>query len=146
MILLIRHAVALPRETWVGDDELRPLNERGLRQAKLLPELLAPYEVGRVLSSPAVRCTATVAPLAAHRELSVVRAPELAEGNGSVAAEYVLGLDDGVALCTHGDVAEDVLDAVALAGWPIPRTRPCAKGSTWLLDPTDRAVYLTPPA
>ena len=105
--VLIRHAAAGDREDWDGDDFHRPLNARGRRQAAELVELLRPYGVRRVLSSPYVRCVETVRPLATALELSVEPDDRLAEGAGAGAVELLR--EDGVVCCTHGDIAEEVL-------------------------------------
>src|SRR5581483_3513532 len=82
VILLVRHAVAVSRKSWPGDDNLRPLTRRGEQQAAGLVELLSPYPADRILSSPAVRCVATVTPLAEARSLKVETAGALREGRG----------------------------------------------------------------
>src|SRR5688572_19762287 len=79
-VYLVRHAVAVGRSDWKGDDSLRPLTKRGERQASGLVELLAGADVQRVLSSPAVRCRETVEPLASKIGLSVQPTEVLAEG------------------------------------------------------------------
>jgi len=111
IVLLVRHARAGDREAWEGDDRLRPLDEKGRKQAEGLVALLADYPVERLLSSPFVRCTQTLEPLAAARGLEVEEAPELAEGSTSEdVMRLVRSLHDGcVALSTHGDVVEEVL-------------------------------------
>ena len=53
-LLFVRHGSAGDREQWVGDDRLRPLDEKGRRQAAELVTTLEPYAVERVLSSPFV--------------------------------------------------------------------------------------------
>jgi 8-oxo-dGTP diphosphatase len=78
-LLLIRHAPAGDREEWVGDDRRRPLDERGWQQAERLVELLAPYEVNRILSSPYDRCVQTVEPLARARGLQIEPREDLGE-------------------------------------------------------------------
>jgi len=78
-VLLVRHAWAGKRKEWDGDDLLRPLDERGRRQARALVELLSEFEVGRIVSSPARRCRQTVEPLAAARGLQVEERVELSE-------------------------------------------------------------------
>jgi len=141
-VLLVRHAVARDRDRWEEDDDLRPLTSRGRTQGSALVEHLADYEIGDVLSSPSLRCVDTVAPLADDRGLNVVIDTRLAEGNGHRAAKLVkelLAARADVALCSHGDVIPDVMEAL---GYDCNR---CAKGSTWVLD-GKRAVYLPPPA
>jgi phosphohistidine phosphatase SixA len=142
-VLLVRHAKAGNRETWDGPDDLRPLTAKGEAQADALVDLLAPFDVVRVLSSPYLRCSQTVAPLAAARGLVVEPADDLAEGHGAAGRALVRSLlakpGDAV-LCTHGDVVEEVLDDLDVHrdGW----TR---KGATWVLEEGGLARSLPPP-
>jgi broad specificity phosphatase PhoE len=111
IVLLVRHARARDRREWEGDDRLRPLDKKGRRQADGLVELLADYPVDRILSSPAVRCTETVAPLAAARGLGLEEVAELAEGSSDAAVHGLLSSLEGecVVLSTHGDVIEELV-------------------------------------
>ena len=157
-LLLVRHAVAQPRRSWADDDDARPLNDRGRRQADGLVELLAPFEITRLSSSPAIRCTATVAPLSAARDLEVKRDDTLAEGGGEQAVALVEALlangygsrrGDAVVLCTHGDVIPEVLWALEAEGADLGDDGRCQKGSTWVLEQRRggiRGRYLPPPA
>lgn len=110
-LLLLRHASAGDRETWVGDDRERPLDERGRRQAYGLIDLLESYEIDAIYTSPYLRCLETVAPLAGARELPAEPREELSEQRQSSAgAELVRALRDRDALvCGHGGL-EAVLD------------------------------------
>jgi phosphohistidine phosphatase SixA len=76
-LLLVRHAWAGHSDQWDGDDDLRPLDERGQEQARAVVSLLEPYEVERILSSPATRCVDTVVPLAAACGLDIEIRDEL---------------------------------------------------------------------
>jgi 8-oxo-dGTP diphosphatase len=126
-VVLLRHASAGKRSDWDGDDRLRPLDERGRAQAEALRDVLLARGVTRVLSSPYVRCTETVAPL----ELDIELDERLAEGALRPATVALLaGLDNAVA-CTHGDVIENVLG------------RPLKKGAAAVLDGL-RIVELIP--
>ena len=69
IVYLVRHARAGKRGEWEGDDRLRPLDERGVRQAQGLVEQLSGRELRRILSSPYVRCVQSVEPLAEARGL-----------------------------------------------------------------------------
>ena len=102
--VLLRHASAGHRTRWDGHDVARPLDDRGRRQAIELVELLRPFGVRRVVSSPYVRCVETVEPLAAELGLPLEQDDRLAEG----AEDSASGLlrEDGVVCCTHGDIAE----------------------------------------
>ncbi len=141
-VLLVRHAEAGDRDRWEGPDEERPLTAEGQAQAQGLTEALAGYDVGRVLSSPYLRCTQTVEPLAAAHGLPVEASDELAEGSGRVALRRVRSLLQGpdTVLCTHGDVVEEVLD-----GLGVRRSQETEKGATWVLGPGE-ARCLAPPA
>jgi 8-oxo-dGTP diphosphatase len=138
-LLVIRHARAGHRKKWEGDDGKRPLDERGWRQAEGLIELLDEYPLDRLVSSGHMRCTQTLEPLAEERGLPIEERPELQEGASreeTVALMHELG--DRAALCTHGDVLEEL---VGEAG---------QKGSTRVVELRDGAPvvreYLPPPA
>jgi 8-oxo-(d)GTP phosphatase len=109
-VLLIRHARAGERVEWEGDDRVRPLDERGRRQADRLVELLADFPVDRILSSPYDRCVQTVEPLARQRGLAVELREELREDQQAregVALVRSL-LDSDAALCCHGGLSDSV--------------------------------------
>ena len=65
-LVIMRHASAGDKHDWDGDDLLRPLDREGQAGALVLVPLLACFDPVRIVSSPAVRCTETVAPYAAH--------------------------------------------------------------------------------
>jgi 8-oxo-dGTP diphosphatase len=110
IVYLVRHARAGRRAEWDGDDRLRPLDERGRRQAEGLVAQLAGREFRRILSSPYVRCVETVLPLAEARGLSVEPDDALAEGAGSHAALGLLRrVGEPLVACVHGDLVEDLL-------------------------------------
>lgn len=106
--VLLRHAAAGDREHWDGDDFHRPLDAKGRRQAEALIDLLQQLGVRRVVSSPYARCFQTVEPLAAALGLPLELDERLGEGAGSAALELIH--EDGVVLCTHGDVALELAD------------------------------------
>lgn len=105
--VLLRHASAGDRDGWDGPDLLRPLDRRGRRQAAELVELLRPYGLRRILSSPYVRCLETVEPLGAALGLPVEEDERLTEGAGPGARELLQ--EDGVLACTHGDIVFEML-------------------------------------
>jgi len=137
-LLVVRHARAGKRREWQRDDRLRPLDEKGRRQAAGLPGLLTRFEIARIASSPYLRCTQTVEPLGEQRGLPIDERRELEEG-ASLAETLALlrELGDDAVLCTHGDV---LVNLFGEAG---------QKGSTRVAELRDggRAVveYLPPP-
>jgi 8-oxo-dGTP diphosphatase len=104
-VILLRHASAGNRDKWRGDDRLRPLDKRGRKQAERLRDVLLAHDVKRVLSSPYVRCTETVAPLG----LDIETDDRLAEGALPEGTLELLAALDGAVACTHGDVIEALL-------------------------------------
>jgi 8-oxo-dGTP diphosphatase len=107
-VVLLRHASAGDRDHWEGDDLLRPLDDRGRRQALAL-RLLAARGFVRILSSPYVRCIETVEPLAATLAIAIAVDARLAEGAEPDEALALLSELDGGVACTHGDVVEALL-------------------------------------
>lgn len=148
-IYLVRHAIALPRTTWAGDDLKRPLTARGARQAAGLVKVFEGRSVDRVYASPALRCVDTVRPLARSRKLQVKPVTSLLEGRGADGADLVHKAKH-VVLCGHGDNLPAIL--LALAGHldAIAAKPPFAKGSMWVLRQRDgkvsEATYVKPPA
>ena len=150
-VYLVRHAKALNRAEWQEADELRPLSKSGRRQALALVDRLAAFSLARVVSSPHVRCTETVAPLAKHRGLPVEVSESLVEGSD---ADDVLDFLVGCAsqptvICSHGDVIGDVLTRLVDQGLAVESDLRWEKGSTWVLDYDGDSFlygrYLAPP-
>jgi phosphohistidine phosphatase SixA len=108
--VLLRHASAGDRAEWDDDDRVRPLDERGRRQAEGIVEPLLELGVRRVVSSPYLRCTQSVEPLAQRLGAKIELDEALAEG---AAREETFRLlqraDEPTVFCTHGDVVENVL-------------------------------------
>jgi len=150
-IFLVRHAQAGKRSEWNGDDEARPLSDRGQAQSASIRDLLLGADVRRVVSSPYLRCVQTVEPAAERFGLAVEADDRLGEGADVEAAlELLLALDtdDGVA-CSHGDLIPMLLDQLIDQGMTVDGPLLHQKGSVWTIE-TDggrpvRASY-TPPA
>jgi len=88
---------------------LRPLDEQGRTQALAIRDTLLRHRVTAVVSSPYVRCTETVAPLAASLGVAVELDDRLAEGAGGAGARELLAERDGCVACTHGDIVEEIV-------------------------------------
>ena len=73
-VYLVRHASAGHRVSWSGGDLLRPLDDRGRRQADALVDQLRGREFKRIVSSPYARCVESVVPLAHARGMAVEHA------------------------------------------------------------------------
>ncbi len=132
-LLLTRHAIAGVRGGFGPEDLARPLSEAGRRQADALADQLGCFDIDVILSSRAVRCLETVAPLAEARGLI----PEVAGGLWEEAPPGELNavIDDrpaGTSLfCSHRPIVGAVLRRfLGDRGSRLP----LAKGSTWVFD------------
>lgn len=149
---LVRHAAAGDRSRWEGPDVERPLTEKGAAQSKTIAEELTGVGIGRVLTSPYVRCVETVAPLGEQIGIEVEANDDLAEGAGPKEIDRLLEAAGGadIVLCSHGDVIPALLERLQWMGVPFPDHQPCKKASTWVIghDGTDftDATYVPPPA
>src|SRR5690606_29250383 len=62
--VLARHARAVRRKAWEGDDIERPITDKGHARAEQLVPLFGAFGIKRIDSSPATRCLSTVEPYA----------------------------------------------------------------------------------
>jgi 8-oxo-(d)GTP phosphatase len=86
-LILLRHAMALPRADWRGDDMDRPLDDRGRADAAALAGLLACFAPqAAVVSSATVRCLDTVGPYVA-RTGAPVRAAVALRASSSITSQ-----------------------------------------------------------
>lgn len=148
-LLVVRHAHAGERSGWTGDDRLRPLSEKGRKQAAALVDSLSLHPVKRVLSSPAVRCIATVEPLAARFGLDVVSDDRLMEGASSADVASLLRDAGDAALCSHGDVIPVLLRQLVDEGMRPAQGLRWSKASAWVVERDERGwgpgSYVPPP-
>jgi phosphohistidine phosphatase SixA len=134
-LFLIRHGKAGSRSTWDGDDFHRPLTASGRTQAKALAEVLGDYPLTQLLTSPYVRCVQTLEPLGDRLGMPVTVTQVLAEGMPfEEVVELVETVDDHAVLCTHGDVLQDVVQALQRRGMAIEGAPDWHKGVTWVLE------------
>lgn len=118
-LALVRHAKAHPRSRWTGEDSLRPLDERGLRQADELVPLLRAFGVERVVSSPSVRAAGTVSPFVQSTGTRLRLKPGLSEEGYAEDhtravhhLERLLERGTPAALVSHGPVLPDLVTAL----------------------------------
>jgi 8-oxo-(d)GTP phosphatase len=146
--IFLRHAYAGLPAAWRGDDAQRPLDESGFEQAATLAEVLACYGSARVLSSPTLRCTQTVAAYATLMGRPVETTSALA-----VDAPYqqavedlreLLSAESPVVLCGHGEgLPALVAWACAALGAAPPIDASLGKGAFWALHVAKGAVIGT---
>jgi 8-oxo-dGTP pyrophosphatase MutT (NUDIX family)/phosphohistidine phosphatase SixA len=143
-VIALRHAKALPRSEWDGSDAGRPLTERGRRQAASIVGPLRAFGVRRIVTSDAVRCVETVAPLsrALGRKASLtekISQDAWEDGASDLQAVIAKRVRSGKAavLCSHGPVLPGILSEIALATGTI---RGSYVGSAAALEPAAFSV------
>lgn len=139
-IIYVRHGRAHSRKNWAGDDDLRPLDKKGRRQAELLVAELLPFRPERVYSAEPMRCRHTVEPLASELGVDVV-VDELFGDRAAIGAmvdsqrrfmEVVA--EGGVSvICAQGTVIPDIIAWLSAAGTLPIADIACKKGSAWVL-------------
>jgi 8-oxo-dGTP diphosphatase len=139
-VLFVRHARAGSRRTWHGEDDQRPLDAPGQRQALLLRDVALAFIPAAVHSAPLVRCRQTVSPLA--EQLGVKITDEDVLSDDAVARNARPGLrrmrqialaEATAAVCAQGDAIPSLVRTLADAdGVPLGQVR-SRKGSVWVL-------------
>lgn len=121
-LIALRHGKAAPRGDWDGPDATRPLTARGVKQAAADVPTITAWRPKRIVTSDAVRCVATVAPLVAATGVKPRREPSISqdayeEGRGDVrgvVGKRVRSRKTAV-LCSHGPVLPEIMREIALA-------------------------------
>jgi 8-oxo-dGTP diphosphatase len=126
-LLVVRHGKAADKARWQGDDAARPLTARGVSQANALAPILAAWAPKRIVSSPAVRCVTTVAPLSASIGVPIKRDEGISQQaweTGDAEVRRVVGkrvrVGKSAVLCSHNPVLPAIIREIALAtGTPL---------------------------
>jgi 8-oxo-dGTP diphosphatase len=115
-IILLRHAKALKRTEWDGDDGDRPLEHHGQLQAKRLLPIYMPYNPAEIHTSDALRCIETIDLLARSLTKTPIFSSDLSEYGFAVdrqaPLDYVQDLmDRGVPaiVCSHNPIIPKVV-------------------------------------
>lgn len=121
-LIAMRHGKATQPSEWSGEDATRPLAPRGVKQAAgNVPTLLA-FGPRKIVTSTAVRCVSTVAPIAAAAGIEPKRTDLISQDayeRGESDVRRVVGrrvraLKTAI-LCSHGPVLPEILHEIALA-------------------------------
>jgi 8-oxo-dGTP diphosphatase len=129
-LIVVRHAKAVSRKDWDGSDPDRPLRARGRVQSRRLVPLLAAYGVQELITSPWLRCAATLQPYSLEAKIRSTALPILNEEEGSddpdgVAAaieelrERAVVGHRPIAICGHRPVLPHMLAALDLPARPL---------------------------
>lgn len=157
-LIFLRHAKALAREQWNGDDEDRPLDLLGQQQAKRMLSIYQVFGLEQIHTSDALRCHDTVYEMARALDLDLKVSTEVSEytwkkAKGKERAkEYVKELvkvNQPILLCSHNPVLPRMLEKLTKK---IDFDRPENKlkpGESWILHHDKKRVlqidHLTAP-
>jgi 8-oxo-dGTP diphosphatase len=154
-LILLRHARALPRSDWGGDDAARPLDKAGTTDAALLAGLLACFAPqATVVSSPTVRCLDTVRPYAdltgspARPEESLRALSRAALANPAPLIHALIAGRDPAVVCAHRENLPFLLEtALVVTGsgadgdrLPASARKPLRKGGFLVLHLSGEAL------
>jgi 8-oxo-(d)GTP phosphatase len=139
-LVVVRHAKAVKRAQWHGTmDAARPLEDRGVAQARRLVPILGAYGIRAVHSSDATRCRDTVQPYARSRQLDLVDEPLLSEEGHAAARKAsrarmaeLLATQVPLVVCSHRPVLPDLLSTFDPRG-AAREHRPLAPGAVLVL-------------
>ena len=115
--ILLRHAKAITRDEWQGDDDDRPLDSLGQNQAKRLLSIYQVYNIEQIHTSDAVRCYDTVNPMVKGLAIKLEVTGKLSEStykkDKEKAFDYAKDLikeDARILLCSHNPILPKMLN------------------------------------
>ena len=146
-LIMLRHAKALAREEWQGEDEDRPLEQLGQLQAKRMLSVYQGYGLKAIRTSDAVRCYDTVMAMSRALEIEPIVTKELSEytfkKDKERALDYIRDLatevgKSGVAtlICSHNPVLPRMLEKLLKKSdfeGPKPEVGKLQPGDAWVV-------------
>ena len=115
--ILLRHAKAVTRDEWQGDDDDRPLDSLGQNQVNRLLALYQVYNLEQIHTSDAVRCYDTVNPIGKGLGIKLEVTGKLSEStykkDKEKAFDYAKDLikeDARILLCSHNPILPRMLN------------------------------------
>jgi 8-oxo-dGTP diphosphatase len=116
-LVLLRHAKAVTRDEWQGEDDDRPLDSYGQNQAKRLLAMYQVFNLEQIHSSDAVRCYDTVVAIAKSLNIKLEVTGKLSEStfkkDKEKAFDYakdLMKLNESVLLCSHNPILPKMLN------------------------------------
>ena len=121
-IIALRHGKAVPASALGGSGCHPPAAARGVEQSASIVPTLQAFGVRKIVTSTAVRCVTTVAPLAAATGIDLKRtdlisqdAWELGDADVRKSVGKRVRARKTAVLCSHGPVLPEILREIALA-------------------------------
>jgi 8-oxo-dGTP diphosphatase len=146
-LILLRHAKAIERSDWAGEDTDRPLSSLGERQSRRLLSHLQPYAIEEMHSSSAVRCYETITPMARSMKIDFFFTDSLSEEvftrDKERSIKYIHRLlvnDYPVLACSHNPILPEVISSfVNKFGIEVTDIK-LEPGDAWVAHHIDREV------
>jgi 8-oxo-dGTP diphosphatase len=120
VVVIVRHAKAGKRADWTGEDDLRPLDRDGERQARRLARLLPCFAPEQIISASRTRCVQTVEPTSTLLGLPIEIRPSLTDeaflADRTPALDEVRDLaktEPSTVLCSQGKAIPAALEVLA---------------------------------
>jgi 8-oxo-dGTP diphosphatase len=114
---LLRHAKAVSRQEWQGDDDDRPLDSLGSHQADRLIPIYFVYKIDEIHASDSLRCYDTVNKLARGLDIKFEVSNKLGESahkkDKDKAFDYCRDLikeDKSILICSHNPILPKLLN------------------------------------
>ena len=146
-LIMLRHAKALERTEWQGEDEDRPLEQLGQQQARRMLSLYQVYGLTQIHTSDAVRCHDTVEQMAKALDLSLTITNKVSEytwkKNKEKAIDYAKELikeNEPIVLCSHNPVLPRMMEKLTKKidfDYPSNKLEP---GDSWILHHNKKEV------
>jgi len=146
-LIMLRHAKALAREEWQGEDEDRPLEQLGQQQARRMLSLYQVYGLTQIHTSDAVRCHDTVEQMAHALKISLTITNKVSEYTWKKykekAIDYakdLIKVNEPVILCSHNPVLPRMMEKLTKKidfDYPSNKLEP---GESWILHHNKKEV------
>jgi 8-oxo-dGTP diphosphatase len=144
-LVLLRHAKALDRVDWLGEDEDRPLNNLGQEQAKRMARIYVQYGIEKMYTSDAVRCIDTVKEMSEVLDIEMKITKHISEyvynKKPDRAVEYAKELmyadikeDRNILICSHNPVLPHMLQRLLKHSKVEPEVKHLKPGEAWVLE------------
>jgi 8-oxo-dGTP diphosphatase len=119
-LILLRHAKAVSRDEWQGDDDDRPLDNLGVNQARRLLAIYQVFNLTQIHTSDALRCFSTVEPMSKGLGIRLEVTGKLSESGYRKdkyrAIDYAKDLfkeDSNLLICSHNPILPKILNKLS---------------------------------
>lgn len=116
-LIMLRHAKALNRKEWLGEDSDRPLEQIGSLQAKRMHSIYQVYGIEKIFTSDAIRCYDTVEPLSRVLDIKLKVEKDVSEDSWKKDkdraidfAKNVIKSDETTIVCSHNPVLPRMME------------------------------------